>query len=530
MEVRVSNWIRRALLAATGVSGIAVLARALHGPFTGSLQLRSPLNAESWFGLFITLLFVLNFRREDSEISRVADPFRSRDAVGAAVILAAVIAACYARAIGHYFLSDDFVLLRQASQYRFHWRSDLMTGGGDGYFRPMFSWWLALLYPWAAWDPVRWHAIQLILHFVNSVLVFQLVSRLTWSRFVALFAAVLFAVHGTRPEAAIWLAGSADLLAAFFVLAGLLCFLNSHEQKHSGRHGWTVGALLAMILAILSKEAAYPFPLWIGLLVIGRSGDRRRGLISTVPFFVVACALFLHRWILFEGVGGYQDVHTGQAQALSFGLLSSLKVLVMRLWAILYFPINWSVEPEWLLALLTGAYMVCLLARLSRPTRGILFPLGFLVIGVLPPLHLLLIGQDLEKSRLLYLPAVGFCMFLAGLIGSSTARRKWILAAVILAFHVAALEHNIDQREYAAARARAACTVAAQAVNSTTRSVTVDGPLPNTLRGVYFFANGFPECLEHMTGFPVDVRYASTPEANLRWDQEREELVSEGRE
>ena len=79
------------------------------------------------------------------------------------------------------------------------------------------------------------------------------------------------------------------------------------------------------------------------------------------------------------------------------------------MWAALYFPINWSAEPGRLFGLLLMVSTACWL-RLSmtrlRWTEAAI-PLGFTILSAIPPLHQLLIGQDLQKSRLLYLPSVG---------------------------------------------------------------------------------------------------------------------------
>lgn len=47
-----------------------------------------------------------------------------------------------------------------------------------------------------------WHLTSLLLHLANSALVFLLISRLFSNRLAALIASMLFAIHGTRPEAA----------------------------------------------------------------------------------------------------------------------------------------------------------------------------------------------------------------------------------------------------------------------------------------------------------------------------------------
>src|ERR1035437_7201476 len=65
------------------------------------------------------------------------------------------------------------------------------------------------------------------------------------SRFFSAAAGVILGIHGSRPEAATWIAGRFDLLATLFVLATLSLFMR----------GKYVAALMT-ILSVLKKGAA----------------------------------------------------------------------------------------------------------------------------------------------------------------------------------------------------------------------------------------------------------------------------------
>src|SRR5207245_9135067 len=110
----------------------------------------------------------------------------------------------------------------------------------------------------------------------------------------------------------------------------------------------------------------------------------------------------------------------------------------------------------------------------------------------LPALRLVLVGPDLNKSRLLYLPSVGFCIFLATLLDGLRGKVRLIIPGVILSFHVAALEHNLAIWKYAAAKAKSTPAIAARCVGPGIQRIVV-ACLPGTIRGVPCFANGFEE-------------------------------------
>ena len=72
-------------------------------------------------------------------------------------------------------------------------------------------------------------------------------------------------------------------------------------------------------------------------------------------------------------------------------------------------------------------------------------PLGFTLLTALPALPQLLIGADLQKSRLFYLPSIGLALLVGGLVQSSSqGPRVRLTAAVLVLFNFAALQHNLS--------------------------------------------------------------------------------------
>lgn len=484
-ELKLGRVTRFGLFAVLVVAGLVIAIRLLAGPFDAPVKVRTPLNPEGWFGL--AFLILLATAAEAGE----RQPHQQRSAAWNTVAIAMLIGftiAAFRRTLGFYFLSDDFVLVKLANTFQFAVWPLLMTPGGDGFFRPAGNISMALTAKGAGVNPVAWHAVALALHAGNVIMVFMLAASIGASRLAAFFAAMLFAIHGTRPEAAAWIAGRFDLLATFFVLIGLLFFIRSHGETSPAGHLYKMAALISMVLAILSKESAYIFPLLLVLFLIAKHELRIEQIRRLIPFFVTAAALFVYRLWLFAGIGGYRD-ETGKAQALIFGL-ATLKALFVRIWTALFFPINWSTEPSTLLGVLMLAYMGAVLwISAARPNRAtVLFGLGFVFVCAIPPLHLLVIGAELGNSRLLYLPSVGFCIMLAVASDSLRSRPRRLVSGIILAFHFAALQHNLDAWEYASQKARRATLAADGRKHSETTKLT-DLGAPGTVRGVPLFAN-----------------------------------------
>jgi hypothetical protein len=513
--VTTRRWAQLALTAALVVCALALAMRTLAGP----LYFRSPLNVESAIGLAAMLLLLLRAKAGQT----TSEPAKRRpdgwDAF-AILLIAGMIAAVFWRSASFYFLSDDFILLTQAKSFLYSFRGLFATAGADGSYRPFTHFYMSVAYKWAETDPNHWHWTEFAIHTANSILVFVAARMLGFSRVAAAFAAALFAVHGTRPEAVVWLAGRADLLAAFFVLLGLASFIRFWSRE--GGTAWLWVALMSMTLGILSKESAYTFALLLVVYLASKNALRtRRALYALIPFLVVTASLLAWRISVLGGLGGYRN-QSGHSEALSLSVITVVKALVLRLIAILFFPVNWSHKPNAVFGMVMILYLAALiwLTRARVRWQDFIIPLGFLFVLALPPLPQLLIGPDLQKARLLYLPAMGFCLLLATAVEGLKRKSQWVISITILVFNIAALFHNLSSWEQAAQKAQAACSVAAACPNK----VEVLG-LPGSLNGVYFFANGFQECVEMQRNRNASQAF-DRPQypCVLSWDSKTEQL------
>lgn len=440
------------------------------------------LNAESIFVLAGLVFVFIRAQRGPQPSGRSIREDRL-DGIALA-LLALTTIAFFSWTARSYFLADDFILLAQAHA-PLSWRAVFATRGGDGAFRPAGFLAYAISAKWAGYDPSRWHWIGLSLHMVNAGVLYALALEIGYSGFLAWFGATLFALYGAHPEAVVWMAGRFDLLSTFFVLAGMLAFARS--RKSARRRVWLTIAVISMIGGLLSKESAYSFPLLAALLVACSSDARKREAWAPVLLFgAITGVFFIYRWSILGGIGGYGPV----------SVLYSLKALLFRMWAILFFPVNWALPAgRWLAALLFGYAAGLAWLFLGRAEfRRLAFAGEFILLSAAPAVSQLLIGADLEKSRVLYLPSAGFCLLLAALVAPFKIREQAAAAAIVLLFHGAVLWHNLAGWKRASEVVETACTAAARCAMSTGQRPVVTG-LPRTLNGVYTFANGFQECV-----------------------------------
>jgi hypothetical protein len=129
----------------------------------------------------------------------------------------------------------------------------------------------------------------LVLHVLNTYLVFALgVWRAVGWR-VSAIAAAFFAVHEGHQEAVIWYAALPELLVFFF---SLLCFFCWILWLHTGKARTVhyMAALIFFVLALLSKESAVVV---VPLIVVACVTERvpwRKTVFGALPFAVLAIA------------------------------------------------------------------------------------------------------------------------------------------------------------------------------------------------------------------------------------------------
>ena len=124
-------------------------------------------------------------------------------------------------------------------------------------YRPVVT--LSYFFDYAIWhlNPFGYHLTNVILHTINSVLLYAVVLRLVRMRSVALFSAILFSIHPCVTEAVNAISYREDILATLFIFLSCLCLILS------GKKVYYALSLLSYLLSLFSKETAIVMPLFI---------------------------------------------------------------------------------------------------------------------------------------------------------------------------------------------------------------------------------------------------------------------------
>ncbi len=173
--------------------------------------------------------------------------------------LAALCVLAYAPFLGLPLFEDDYPNIAQALEL-----SSPLAALANPIFRvrATFSWAILVLHGAFQMNPVAYHLASLLVHILNTWLVYWALSSLPAARSAAIWAAGFFAVHEGHQEAVAWFSGLAELFQFLFGGLALLLWIR--------RRRYLASSLACFALALVSKESAVVFLAFFGLALIGR--------------------------------------------------------------------------------------------------------------------------------------------------------------------------------------------------------------------------------------------------------------------
>jgi tetratricopeptide (TPR) repeat protein len=323
--------------------------------------------------------------------------------------------------------------------------------GGKTFFRPVVRLLMAMDYSLWHMNPVGYHMTNIVLHMINSLLVFVLAyqffmertlsltklngsnddeKRLLWMSF---FSAMIFAVLPIHIESVVWISGRTDLLATLFFL---LAFLSFMIYGREGRYEALILSSIFFLFSLLSKENAIAF---IGVTFIYSLAVKmqKRDLLRAMTSFLLALgAYFIFRNALFL----IEKLTMAPGESGAFfarGYSSGLVVKKLFLGLGYYFgklmvPLDLSLVPRFpqspLYIIVFAVFILAGVLFFIYGRRFELFLLFWIIITLSPSLLIIFsrVSEPLAE-RYLYLPSVGFILLMGAFFFHITGRKKIIV-------------------------------------------------------------------------------------------------------
>ncbi len=339
--------------------------------------------------------------------------------------------------------------------------------GISNYYRPLMHATFYATFHLFGYNPAGYHALSILLHALNSLLVYALLARLTGDLRIAAAAGLLFAAHPIHTENVCWISGYPDLEAALFFLLAWWLYLEvqSPRSKVQSRKTWiSVSLSLCYFLGLLAKEIVVAVPV---MLLAYEFLVRRAGLQQVLQerwreYLGLTLASVLYLGMRFEALGGLMPYRQSRTLDPEVKFLTNV-ALFYRYWAKILWPAELNVfhylsvsrTPwEWPVEAGAAAFGLFLWAAYRFGRTRSPEALAFLLFLVtLAPAFTLPYGDIgfLMGERYLYLPSVGFCWLAAFGLARAADRWGWkpaagVLAAILVAYSARTVVRNLDWR------------------------------------------------------------------------------------
>jgi tetratricopeptide (TPR) repeat protein len=271
-------------------------------------------------------------------------------------------------------------------------------------------------------SPKPFHFFNLVIHLVNTFLVFKLIRLLAADMRIALIVSLLFGMHPMHVESVAWISERKDVLYTLFYLLASIKYIqySQQEQKDMKKYAVMLGLFLC---SLLSKSAAVVFPLTLLLIdyYIGRKITISL-LINKIPFLVLSVIFGLVALRSQKVDGSLSDLSTFFSHTDRIFLISySLVFYIVKL----FLPLNLSAfhaYPDKIEGMLPWAYYVApaiilLLAfitfKVKKFKKELIFGLLFYFANIILVIQLVPIGQALVSERYSYVPYIGLFFIIA---------------------------------------------------------------------------------------------------------------------
>ncbi|HRZ11670.1 MAG TPA: tetratricopeptide repeat protein [Kiritimatiellia bacterium] len=294
------------------------------------------------------------------------------------------------------------------------------------------NWWLPLL--WLSYmadselfgpGPFGYHLVNVLLHALNTALLFWALWRMTGSAARSAFVAALFAVHPQRVEAVAWITSRKDVLSGLFYLLSLLAYLRCVERPTLARR---LLLPVLMLLGLMSKAILITLPPVLLLLdywPLKRAGDPldRREWKKWGALFMEKLPLVMLA-LVFVVVNLHTHT-TGRGLLLPFPLSIRLGLMPPNYWAFLgklFWPARLAIvypEADLVNGGVTAAALAGLAAatglvlRLRRRQPWLLVGWSWFLVALLPVIRGLRMGIAGMADRFTYIPGIGLFILLA---------------------------------------------------------------------------------------------------------------------
>jgi tetratricopeptide (TPR) repeat protein len=283
-------------------------------------------------------------------------------------------------------------------------------------------------------NPSGYHLINLLLHILNSILVFFIFQQMTSKPWQSFLVAALFAVHPLHVESVAWISERKDVLSMFFFMLAIGTYVSYAKQKRTCSYFLSI-TLFA--IGLMAKPMLVTLPMVLILLDywplnrFHKDGSSPRQkykwllIFEKVPYFALSVIFSVISYITQKKAGALDAAAFSLAYRIENALHSCVGYLTKTIWpvdlAVLYplpqtFPL-WQTAVYLLIVLGISLYVVIKMRKYPYLFVG----WSWYLITILPVIGLVQLGHQASADRYTYIPLIG--IFIMVIWGASVPLR-----------------------------------------------------------------------------------------------------------
>ena len=265
--------------------------------------------------------------------------------------------------------------------------------------------------------PAGHHLTNLMLHIINTLLLFFILQKMTGSLWPSAFVAALFAIHPLHVESVAWVAERKDVLSALFWLLTMLAYWHYTKRPTLLRYS---GTLILFSLGLMAKPMLVTLPFVLLLLdywPLKRTVNSKRSILKLVleklPFMILAAISSVITYNL-QTKTGIDILPLGaRISNADVSYISYIIKMIYPAGLSVFYPHPLGGITAWKITLaavlLVFITITAILTRRRYLIVGWLWYLGTLV----PVIGFVQVGDQAMADRYTYLPLTGIFIMLA---------------------------------------------------------------------------------------------------------------------
>lgn len=352
-----------------------------------------------------------------AEMKRPAKPVSSTGVSSLLLVLLIVTVICFSPVARNGFLNFDDpqyvtenpTVQKLSSENVKRFFSEQFVGN----YQPIVMLTYALEYKFFALHAGGYHFFSLLMHLLNTALVFFLAKKLLGNDIGAFITAMLFGIHPLHVESVAWVASQKDLLYTFFFLASSLFYVRFVKE---GQTKYFILAALLFVFSLLSKAQAVVLP--VVFLLYDMFLQRRftmKTILEKVPLLILSALFGLLALQLQKSAGAVQDaVFTKyeRVEFASYGFVYYLWQTIIPIKLSIFYPYpETDMKINSMLATIAPLLVLAVtVAVFFLRKRSVVIFAGYLFFCVTIALviQLIPVGDAIHADRYTYISLIGF--------------------------------------------------------------------------------------------------------------------------